>query len=62
MAPVLVTASQLSLYLDSEERSMELPVPSLQRTEHHNQGPVSSNDIYGTLLRGLKHQCVSDVL
>jgi hypothetical protein len=62
VAPVLVTASQLSLYLDSEERSMELPAASLQGTEHHNQGPVSSNDMSGTLLRGLKHQCVPDVL
>lgn len=51
MAPVLVTASQLSLYLDSEERSMELPASSLQRTEHHSQGPVSFSDMSGTLLR-----------
>jgi hypothetical protein len=30
VAPVLVTASQLSLYLDKGERSKELPAPSLQ--------------------------------
>lgn len=62
MAPVLVTASQLSLYLDSEERSMELPAPSLQGTKHHDQGLVSSSNMSGTLLKGLKHQYVPDVL
>lgn len=30
MAPVLVTASQLSLYRDRDERSKLLPAPSLQ--------------------------------
>lgn len=45
MAPVLVTASQLSLYLDRDERSKVFPAPSLKERKHHGEVRLDSNGV-----------------
>lgn len=61
MAPVLVTASQLSLYLDRDERSMVLPASSLQGTEHEVRFKCILTEYVGPYGEGCKDLrcCVS---